>query len=389
MDYKQSMQEHADWIVDIRRELHTNPELPFQETRTSALVCRELERLGIPSVQLEENCVVGILAGKKTGSATKSLAIRADMDALPVMEETGLPFQSKVPGVMHACGHDGHTAMLLGAAAMLKQQQDELQGTVYFCFQSAEEVGGGAKTIVNYLQEQGGVDSAIAAHLWAELDSGLISLEEGARMSGCDYFKITVDGKGGHASRPDLCLDPIKPLCQIVLNAASIPANVITALEPCVVHVGNIEGGTQGNIFSQAASAFGGIRTFSNESRKRAKEALQSMVENTAAAFGAAGRVEFLAGVPMVFNAHAPIALAQEVIRKTGILELGEMPPLMASENFGEFLAAFPGFMCFIGIRNQEKGLVYHHHHPKFDIDEDMLARGSTFFAAYALAFLR
>lgn len=389
MKFNEAIQQHEDWIIGIRRDVHANPELSFKESRTAALVCRELDSLGIPYVLLAEHCVVGKLVGNKAGESSKSLAIRADMDALPVMEDTGLSFQSSIPGVMHACGHDGHTAMLLGAAAMLKEKQADLAGTVYFCFQSAEEVGGGAKTIVDYLRLQGGVDSAISAHLWAELDSGLISLEEGARMSACDYFNIVIQGMGGHASRPDLCIDPIKPLCQIVLNISAIPSSYITPLEPCVVHVGKVEAGTLGNIFPQTAQASGAIRSFSDVSRAKALDMVNSMVEQTAKAFGAIGKVEYLSRVPMVFNSPDPIELARQVVKQTGLFEPGSIPPLMASENFGEFLAAFPGFMCFIGIRNEAKGLVYTHHHPKFDIDEDMLAKSSAFFVAYALQYLQ
>ena len=382
------IKKHEKYIVAMRRDFHRHPELSFQEVRTSQVVCDELDKTGIPYVRLDQNCIVGLIQGDLAGESGKKLAIRADMDALPITEEAEVPFKSQNAGVMHACGHDGHTAMLLGTGKMLKELQSQLKGTVYLCFQSAEEVGAGAMIIIDYLKSLGGVDQAIAVHLWADLDSGLISVEEGARMANADPFMLEVTGRGGHGARPDLSIDPIKPLCQIVTAISSIPSNYIEPTEPCVVHVGRIEGGTMGNILPNKAAIWGGFRTFSDKNRKRVKELIKAISENIAASCGAAAKVEFQHGIPMVNNSRNSVALAKKLILETGLFKLDKFYPICASEDFGFFVEQFGGFMAFIGIRNEDKGLIYTQHHPKFGIDEDVLAKGSAFFTAYALAFL-
>lgn len=388
MNYRQLAAQFEERIIALRRDFHQHPELSYQEVRTSGVVCAELEKLGIPYVRLAENCVVGKLVGDRGKPGSPRLAIRADMDALPITEETTFDFASKNPGVMHACGHDGHTAMLLGAAMMLTEAKPRLEGTVYLCFQSAEEVGGGAKPIIQYLEDEGGVDRVIAAHLWADLPSGTIAVDEGARMANGDGFTITLTGRGGHASRPDLSIDPIKPLCQIVLGISAIPTNRIETLEPCVVHVGRMEAGTAGNIFPQTATVWGGFRTFSDKNRKKVPELIAEIAHHTALAYGATAKVDIHPDAPVVYNDPAAIALARKLLAEDPLFAPHPFPPLLASENFGFFLERFGGFMVFIGINNPEKGLTYAHHHPKFGIDEDVLARGAAFFAAYADAFL-
>ena len=382
------IKKHEDYILAMRRDFHQHPELSFMEVRTSRIVCDELGKMGIPYVQLDKNCVVGLIKGGKSGENSRKIAIRADMDALPIAEETEVPYKSQNEGVMHACGHDGHTAMLLGAGKMLKDQQSELKGSVYLCFQSAEEVGGGAMTIVEHLKSLGGVDQAIAVHLWADLDSGLICVEEGSRMANADQFMLEVTGRGGHGSRPDLCIDPIKPLCQVVTAITSIPSNYIEPTQPCVVHVGRIEGGTMGNVVPNKAAIWGGFRTFSEKHRKRVSELIETISANIAASYGATAKVEFQHGIPSVNNSRDSVALAKKVLHDTGLFKMDEFYPICASEDFGFFLRQFDGFMAFIGIRNEQKGLIYTQHHPQFNIDEDVLARGAAFFTAYAQAFL-
>ena len=388
MDYLARARQLQDDIVDLRRDFHRHPELSFQETRTSQAVCDQLDRLQIPYVLLQENCVVGRIVGGQANEGARRIAIRPDMDALPVQEQTALPFQSGTAGVMHACGHDGHMAMLLGAAALLKEAEATLHGEVFLCFQSAEEIAGGAQTIIDYLHAEGGVDRCIAAHLWADLNSGLISVVEGARMASGDLFTVEVSGRGGHAARPDLSIDPIKPMAQIVLALSAIPTNRVETIEPCVVHIGRIEAGTAYNIFPEKATIWGGFRTFSERNRRRVPELIREVAENTARAYGATAQVEILQGVPMVYNEAAAVALAQELLKEHPILTPDAFEPICASENFGLYLEQFGGFMCYIGIRNEAKGLIHTQHHPKFDIDEDVLYRGAAFFAQYAEAFL-
>ncbi len=390
MDYLQKAEQLREHIVTLRRDFHRHPELSFEEERTSQRVCEELDKLGIPYVRLEKNCVVGTITGGKAGDASRVLAIRADMDALPVPEEADVPYKSERPGLMHACGHDGHTAMLLGAAALLKQAQPNLAGTVKLCFQSAEEVGGGGALMTEYLKSIGGVDRAIAAHVWSEMPTGTIAVDPGPRMASTDRFIIRVEGSGGHGSRPDLCIDPIKPLCQIILNISALPVNRVSTLAHSVVHVGKVEAGALGNVFPQRAEALGGFRAFSDATRKQLRELIPQVARDTAAAWGATAEVEYLPGnAPMVNNDEEAVQLAKDVLQETGLFEPRGFEPICASEDFGHFLNAFGGFMCFIGIRNEEKGLIYTQHHPKFQIDEDVLHRGAAFFAAYADAFLQ
>jgi len=384
-DLNKKALEIAPYIVELRREFHSHPELSLEEERISGRVSEELEKMGIRVEKLADHCVMGILEGGKPG---KRLAIRADMDALPIHEENEVPYRSMNPGVMHACGHDGHTAMLLGAAHLLKDLREDLHGKVFFCFQSGEEIGRGANVILKFLESQGGVDQAIAIHLWADIPSGKISVVEGARMAAVDVFDIQVIGKGGHGSRPDLCIDPLKPAAQMLLELSAIPTNRYKSTEPLVIHIGKMEGGTLRNIFPQTANLYGGMRYFSEEARQTAYRLINEICEHTAAAYGAEAKVSFLRGAPAVMNDRKAVTRAQQVVEEMGNLEPDSFEPICASENFAFFLEKYKGFMAFLGIKNESKGLAYSHHHPQFDLDEDVLPTGAEFFARYAVRFL-
>lgn len=385
MDFNKRAKEIESYIIDLRRDFHVHPELSYKETRTSEIVCNELEKMGIPYERVEKNGVVGIIEGKEPG---KKIAIRADIDALPMQEENDVPYKSCIPGVMHSCGHDGHTSILLGAAKLLNEAKDEFSGKVFLCFQSAEEVGGGAHEIINYLESHGGVDEVIASHLWADIPSGKISVVKGGRMAGGDPFTVEVTGRGGHGSRPDQCIDPIKPIANILLALSSIPTNRYKTIEPMVVSVCKVQAGTAGNIFPQKATIEGTTRVFSKEGKKKVKEIMQEIVENGAKMYGAQGTLIIRDGVPAIINHEEPVKRAQKVIQKIDGLEHDEFEPICASDNYGYYLEKYKGFMCYIGIRNEEKGIVYAQHHPKFDLDEDVLKNGAAFFAQYACDFL-
>lgn len=384
MRFKQRAKECEGYIIGLRRDFHANPELSFKEVRTAQVVCDELERLGIRYVRLEHG-VVGHIIGKEGG---RSIALRADMDALPIEEENVVSYASNNAGVMHACGHDGHTAMLLGAAKLLAEARDQLKGEVYLCFQAAEEVGGGALEIIEYLDSQGGVDEAIACHLWADIPAGDISVVKGPRMAGGSGFTIEVFGRGGHGSRPDLAIDPLKPAASILLALSAIPSNRYKAIEPMVVHVGQFTGGTMGNIFPQKAVMAGGIRVFSEEGERVAKELVSEIVENCAKMYGAKGKVSFRRGIPIVNNDAVAVKRAEATLGKLNCFNMVDFEQICASENFGEFVKKYTGLMAFIGVRNEEKGICFGQHHPKFDIDEDVLWRGTAFLAQYTVDFL-
>lgn len=375
-----------EYVLSLRRELHANPELSLKEERTCARVCAELEQMGIPFTRLADGCVAGVLQGGKPG---KRLALRADMDALPIQEENDLPWRSRNDGVMHACGHDGHTAMLLGAARLLVELRAELAGEVVLCFQAGEELGGGADTLIAHLEAIGGVDRALAMHLWSEIPAGSISVMPGARMAAVDAFDIEVTGRGGHGSRPDRCIDPLKPAAEMLLALSAIPANRVKATDPLVIHIGKMEGGTLRNVFPQSAFLYGGIRYFSSETRRAAGEQIVMIAEHCARMHGAAAKVTFLEGAPAVVNDPAAVELAQEVITGMPALENIPFEPICASENFSYFLQKFPGFMAFLGSHNPQWGESRQHHHPRFDIDESVLIRGTEFFARYAACFLQ
>ena len=284
MDLYKLTQEVEPYVIAMRREFHANPEISFHEVRTTARIREELDKLGIPHETVGSGNVVGLL---DTGRPGKTLSIRADIDALPMEEaDKTTPYCSKVDGVMHSCGHDGHAAMLLGTAKVLAQIQEELTGKIYFCFQVAEEVGGGAGEIVQYLKEQGGVDCSIGTHLDGGSDAGVIHLPDGPLMAGAELFEIEVKGVGGHGSRPDKAVDPIKPACDILLRIASIPAQYHNPFDTCVISPCQIHGGSANNIVPQSVKIGGNIRFFKYGDNDKLLERIRMVAENTAKAYG-------------------------------------------------------------------------------------------------------
>lgn len=367
-----------DDIVALRRELHAYPETGVDTVWTATRVREELEALDVEYSRLRDNQVAARIG---TGNGP-GIALRADMDGLPVGEETELSFAS-TNEAMHACGHDGHTAMLLGAARLLKEAEDELPGTVHLCFQSGEETGQGWDRILAHLRTVGGVDQAIALHLWADVDSGTISVVSGPRMAGVERFDITVTGRGGHGSRPDLALDPLKPAAAILLAISAIPSNMANPLEPAVVHVGRLDGGTTYNVFPQTATMAGQFRYFTPETRYAVRTAIEQITAGTAQAYGASGHVAFQDPMPPVVNDSVAVQGAQQVIDDMPGLTNTEFEQITASENFSQYLDVYPGFMAYLGIKRTDVEQFYHHH-GRFDIDEDVLPRGAEFLARYA-----
>ena len=303
---------YEQYVIDMRREFHENPELSHHEERTVRRIREELDKLGIPNITVGHNNVIGTLEGGKPG---KKIAIRADIDALPVAEANEVPYKSKVEGVMHACGHDGHAAMLLGTAHVLSEIRDQLCGTVYLCFQVAEEIGAGADEIVAYLGSIGGVDQAIGTHLAGGDPAGVINLPDGPMMAGALGFEITVKGVGGHGSRPDRAVDPVKPACDIVLKIAMIPARFFKY-------------GDGDKIFAK----------------------IKEVAENTARAYGTEAVVTSQVMSPLpVINDPACAARGREIAQQVGLTLAEPRDPTAGSDNFAEFLAAFPGYYCDTG----------------------------------------
>jgi amidohydrolase len=373
--------------IGWRRHLHMNPEPSYKEFKTVEFLKRELDAMGVPCENIEGTLsFAGIVEGAAPGEA---VALRADMDALPVTEETDVSYKSQTDGLMHACGHDAHMAMLLGAAAVLNERRKSLQGTVYLCFQSAEEVGGGALEIAKYLQSKGGVGRAVSLHIWSSVPAGEIILLPGATMSGLFAFDVTFKGQGGHGSRPDLVKDPIKPACDLTLKISSIPSNFCDVMDHCVVHVCKVEGGVGYNIFPPAASIAGAARFFKQSSGDRIIAEIERMAKAVAEAYNVEADYKHTRVLPPVVNDKTAVEDAKKTVAKIPGLRVSDTAqPIAASDNMSLILDSFPGVYGFLGAMNEEKGINWQQHSPRFDIDEDVLSLGMEFMARSAEDFL-
>ena len=372
------------YVTTLRREFHSHPELSMQEVWTSQRICQELNSLDIPYVIAGEKNVIGWLDGRPG----RRIALRADFDALPVQEETDLPWKSQCNGVMHACGHDGHIAILLGTARALAALRDQLTGTVYFCFQQGEEVGQGADRCVQYLQDQGGVDCVIAAHLMGLLETGTIDLAPGVRAAGAQSFSINITGKGGHSSRPDLTNNVPAILCDIYQHLVAIPSNRLEAARTCVVCPCVLQTGNKANILSESAHIEGTIRFFGTEDGAVLTCMIQEIATQIAALHGGNTETTFqsIAKYPII-NDPSATAIGLQAAEACGLTILNS-PPTSASDNFAEFLHAFPGFFCFIGCKPSGEGISGIHHAPNFDFDEEAMFHTVAFFVECVGRFL-
>ncbi|HEY5270544.1 MAG TPA: amidohydrolase [Anaerolineales bacterium] len=382
-DFLSEAQALFEYTQSMRRDFHTHPELGFQEVRTAGIVARELTALGLEvHTGVGGTGVVALLEGAKPGPV---VLVRADMDALPIREETGAPYASQNPGVMHACGHDGHTAVLLTVAKMLNAHRRELAGTVKIMFQPAEEgMGGAVKMIEAGLLENPKVDVALALHVWNEKPVGWVGIAGGPVMAGAEIFKIKVQGKGGHGAVPHLAVDPILAAAQIVSALQGIVARNIAPLQTAVVSVCTIHGGETFNVIPPAVEMTGTIRTFEPVVRTRVLERFEKTVHSIAEGMGCQAVIDLQILTPATVNQPDTAVRIQAVARRlfpeadvdtTNYITMG-------SEDFAFVLEKVPGCFFFIGSANPEKGLDAGHHHPKFDIDEAALPRGAALMAA-------
>lgn len=385
MNIKEVSNFYKQYVIQMRREFHQYPEVSMEEYRTSQRVKEELDKIGITYKSVAGTGVLATIEGKNPG---KTVALRADMDALSVNEETNVEYKSKVSGMMHACGHDGHTAMLLGAAKVLNDVKHDINGTIKLFFQPGEEVAKGAKAmIVDGVLE--GVDSVFGMHLWTDLDCGKVSVEEGPRMAAADIFKIKVKGKGGHGSLPHQGIDAVLVSSAIVMNLQSIVSREISPLEPVVVSIGSINSGTRFNVIASDALLEGTARYFNPELKDKIPKIIERIIENTASTYRAEASLEYTYGMPATINNKECSKIAEKsVVDLFGEGGLSSMTKLTGGEDMSEYMNLVPGVIAFVGAKNPKKGADYPHHHGMFNIDEDALEIGTALYAKYALDFL-
>lgn len=383
MDIVDSAKNILNDIISWRRELHKIPELGFKLYNTSGYIAEQLENMGIKYSIAAESGIVALIEGVENGS---TVALRADMDALPVFEETGLPFAS-TNGCMHACGHDAHAAMLLGAAKILSDNKMHLKGNVKLLFQPAEENEGGAERMIKegcLLKPR--VDAVFGLHIGnlpPEVGGGMIGVKSGALLASIDRFVIKVRGKGGHGAAPEKCIDPILIASEIVCSLQKIVSREISSLNSAVLTVGRINGGTAFNIIPGEVVIEGAVRTLNDTDRTLIESRIKEIAQGISVANRAQAEIIYFKQYPVLINdaefTEMLAASAEKVVGSDKVVFMKQ--PIMGSEDMAYFLNKVPGTFFFLGSNNIDKGIVYPHHNSKFDIDEDVLWIGSAVFA--------
>ena len=388
MNYAKRADELKETIQEHRRYLHRHAELPYQEHQTTAYLVSKLTDLGILVQTFPDytGCIA-VIHGSKPG---RTVLLRADIDALPITEKSGVPFESEHPGVMHACGHDCHAAMLLTAAQMLQEARESLSGTVKLLFQAAEEAFYGAR----YYWDKGhlsDVDTAMGMHVWPTVESGHLTVQDGYLMAGCDNFRLTVHGKAAHGSRPDEGCDAIVAASSIILNLQTVVSRMNTPLNPLVVTIGSIRSGTQFNIISDTAVMEGTVRTYAPVTKDVAENAIRKVVGQTCAMFGCTFDLDYDRIEPCVCNADTALnELARGSARKLyGEDILRPTERATGSEDFSYLMEKIPSSLfVFLGCYEEESGCIYPVHNEKFRINEDILPVGAAQYAQFAWDYL-
>jgi amidohydrolase len=369
-------------LVDWRRRLHQKPELGFQEKLTAQFVSQKLQEWGIEhQTGIAETGIVATIRGNN--STQKVLAIRADMDALPIQELNEVPYCSQHDGVMHACGHDGHTAIALGTAYYLHQNRDTFGGTVKIIFQPAEEGPGGAKPMIEAgVLKNPDVDAIIGLHLWNNLPLGTIGVRAGALMAAVELFRCTVLGKGGHGAMPHQTIDSIVVAAQIINALQTIVARNVNPIDSAVVTVGELHAGTAENVIADTASMRGTVRYFNPELKSLFHQRVEQIIAGICQSHGARYDLDYWSLYPPVINDASIAELVRSVAQEVVETPVGVVPECqtMGGEDMSYFLQEVPGCYFFLGSANPEKGLAYPHHHPRFDFDETVLAMGVEMF---------
>ena len=371
-------------LIAQRRDFHRHPELGYQEVRTSAIVANQLSDLGIEvQTGVGKTGVVGLLGDERPGP---TVLLRFDMDALPIQEENDIEYVSSNAGVMHACGHDGHTAIGLAVARIMAQQRDRLQGALKFVFQPAEEGGGGAEAMIaDGVMRDPCPDYAFGLHLWNERPFGWVGATEGDMMAGVCGWECVVSGDGGHAAMPHRARDPIVAAAQIVVAMQTVVARNVPPMEAVVVSVTQIHGGDKDNVIPGEVRLSGTLRYFRNTDCERSKDRMTQIAENVASAMECRAAMSFGYGYQPVSNDVDAALLVRDLAgRVPGVTVVADDERTAVSEDFGEFTTDVPGCFFFVGSANGERGLDYPHHHPRFDFDERSLTVGASLMASVA-----
>jgi amidohydrolase len=388
---KSDIDELVPDMVALRRDLHQHPELAYEEVRTAGLVAQRLHSLGLEvQTGIAQTGVVGLLRGGKSSPGAKTLAIRADMDALPIHEVNELDYRSSVEGKMHACGHDGHTAIALAVAALLSKRQAELSGTVKLLFQPAEEGRGGA----NLMLKAGvleGVDGVIGLHLMSTFPVGRVGVRAGPVFASADGFVLRVKGKGGHAAMPHEAVDPIVISAYLITALQTLLSRECSPFSPAVITIGTIQAGSAFNIIPEIVEMQGTVRAFSQEDRERWLRRIRELATGVALAMGGSCEVQAYSGPPVCVNDASMTQLVHEAAVASvgaGNVDSSEAVMTTSSDDMADFLQAVPGCYFIVGARNAQKGASYPHHHTRFTFDEDAMPIAVEVVARAAMNFL-
>lgn len=384
---------YQDYMVSARRYLHENPELSGPEFNTIRYIKDELEQMGIEYIEVENGGVLGFIRGKEGG---KTVLLRADCDALPVLEKDNLTgtrcVWSKNEGVMHACGHDAHTAALLGAAKILPERQEEINGTVILCFERGEESAGSVKYIFAYLEKNGfHIDSCFGMHTNLPLPTGHIAVNDTSVCAGSFGFQVTIEGRGGHGSRPDEAENPIDCFVAIYQRLQSLRLAKLDPFQPATYSVGQLSSGVQGNVIPQTLTFSGTMRYFDDNALETFKAEFRHVVDSVCQAYHCTPSYDtFVASNFATVNDPECAAFAREIFaQELGADAATQIPPLMGSETYSLYLKQWPGCFGFLGVHDPAKGTGAANHNEKFDVDEDALATGAACHATYAIEFLK
>jgi amidohydrolase len=380
-----------DELVAVRRDLHQHPEIGFEEVRTSGIIATKLRAMGLdPRTGVGRTGVVAVLRGGRPG---RTVLLRADMDALPIQEENETPYRSQTPGRMHACGHDCHVSILLAVAKQLVARREEIPGAVVFVFQPAEELGGpkgGAEAmIVDGVLENPKPDAAFGLHVWQDLPVGLVGVTDGPWMAAVDEFTVTVKGKGAHGAMPHAGIDPVVCLAHVVTALQTIASRNVDPFQQVVVSVTQLRAGTAFNIIPETAWMNGTIRLFDPALWAQLPGMFDRIVKGVAQAMGCEATILYERGNQPTVNDPAMAAVARAAARDVvGAANVRSDVRTMGGEDFSAFLARVPGTFIAIGSRNETRGLVYDHHHPRFDVDEASLGIGAEVLLRTTLRYL-